>query len=187
VQNQKDALALLKKDHLEVKQLFKQAEEDQDSQQEIFDEIKTALGAHATIEEEIFYPAMKNARSEKTKDEVMEALAEHKQIKALLAELSGMSGQDESFAMKLKVLKEDVEHHVKEEEGEMFPDAKKYLGEKQLAELGMRLAARKQELMGDSEMDSESEDQSDSKRASSSSMDKSRRTTSKRSTNRKSA
>ena len=187
MQNQKDALALLKKDHQEVKQLFKQAEEDQDSQQEIFGEIKAALGAHATIEEEIFYPAMKNARSEKTKDEVMEALAEHKQVKALLAELSGMSGQDESFAMKLKVLKEDVEHHVKEEEGEMFPDAKKYLGEKQLADLGIRMAARKQELMGDSEMNSESEDQSDSKRASSSSMDKSRRTTSKRSTNRKSA
>ena len=101
------------------------------------------MEVHAVIEEEIFYPAVKKARSEHVKDEVPE---EHKQIKRLLAQVSGVSPADETYGMKIKVLKEDVEHHVKEEEGEMFPDAKKFLGESRLVDMGAQLEARKQKL-----------------------------------------
>jgi iron-sulfur cluster repair protein YtfE (RIC family) len=104
------------------------------------------LEVHAAIEEEIFYPAVKKARSEPVKDEVREAYEEHKQIKSLLAQVSSITLADETYDMKIKVLKEDVEHHVKEEEEEMFPDAKKFLGENRLVELGVQLEARKQEL-----------------------------------------
>ena len=114
--------------------------------QSLFNQIKAALEVHATIEEEIFYPAVKKARSEHVKDEVREAYEEHKQIKSLLAQISSITPADETYDMKIKVLKEDVEHHVKEEEGEMFPDAKKFLGESRLVELGAQLEARKQEL-----------------------------------------
>lgn len=148
-----DAIALLKADHTAVKKLFgqeekeeKKAKHDGQMKQEIFDQIKTALEVHATIEEEIFYPAVKKARSENVKDEVREGYEEHKQIKDLLAKLSGVTPADETWDMKIKVLKEDVEHHVKEEEGEMFPDAKKFLGEKRLMELGKQLEERKQQL-----------------------------------------
>jgi hemerythrin-like domain-containing protein len=77
---------------------------------------------------------------------VREAYEEHQQIKTLLAQIARITPDDESWDMKIKVLKEDVEHHVKEEEGEMFPDARKFLGEKRLNELGAELLARKQEL-----------------------------------------
>lgn len=145
-----DAVALLKADHAAVKKLFGQEEkstgQDNHKKQEIFNQMKAALEVHATIEEEIFYPAVKKARSENVKDEVREGYEEHKQIKSLLAEISGVTPADETWDMKIKVLKEDVEHHVKEEEGEMFPDAKKFLGEKRLIELGGQLEARKQQL-----------------------------------------
>jgi hemerythrin superfamily protein len=145
-----DAITLLKADHAAVKKLFAQEEKstkhDGQNKQDTFNQIKAALTVHATVEEEIFYPAVKKARSENVKDEVREAYEEHKQIKTLLAEISGITPADETWDMKVKVLKEDVEHHVKEEEGEMFPDARKFLGEGKLVELGAQLEARKQEL-----------------------------------------
>lgn len=144
-----NAIALLKKGHAAVKKLFEQEKKlksDDSKKAAVFNQIKNALEVHATIEEEIFYPAVKQARSENAKDEVREAYAEHKQIKTLLAKLSHMDAADETYDMKVKVLNEDVEHHVKEEEGEMFPDAKKYLGAKRLVELGKKLAARKTHL-----------------------------------------
>jgi hemerythrin superfamily protein len=150
MKTQKDAIELLKADHAAVKKLFKTA--DQSSRHAgkektaIFTQIRAALEVHATIEEEIFYPAVKQARSEHVKDEVREGYEEHKQIKALLAALSAISPTDENYNMKLKVLKEDVEHHVKDEEGEMFPDAEKYVGKRRLASLGTQMDARKQQL-----------------------------------------
>jgi hemerythrin superfamily protein len=145
-----DAITLLKADHAAVKKLFAQEEKstkhDGQNKQDTFNQIKAALTVHATVEEEIFYPAVKKARSENVKDEVREAYEEHKQIKTLLAEISGITPADETWDMKVKVLKEDVEHHVKEEEGEMFPDARKFLGEGKLVELGAQLEARKQVL-----------------------------------------
>ncbi|MGD0118217.1 MAG: hemerythrin domain-containing protein [Candidatus Binatus sp.] len=144
-----DAITLLKADHAAVKKLFAQEEKatnHDEKKQKIFDQIKDALTVHATIEEEIFYPAVKKARSEHVKDEVREGYEEHKQIKALLAQIADITPADETWDMKVKVLKEDVEHHVKDEETEMFPDARKFLGEKRLMELGTELEARKQYL-----------------------------------------
>ena len=92
------------------------------------------------------YPAVKSARSEHVKDEAREGYEEHKQIKSLLAQIAGITSADETYDMKIKVLMEDVLHHVKEEETEMFPDAKKFLREKRLMELGAELEARKQQL-----------------------------------------
>jgi hemerythrin superfamily protein len=144
-----DAITLLKADHAAVKKLFAQEEKatnHDDKKQSIFHQIKDALTVHATIEEEIFYPAVKKARSEHVKDEVREGYEEHKQIKALLAQIADITPADETWDMKVKVLKEDVEHHVKDEETEMFPDARKFLGEQRLMELGAELEARKQYL-----------------------------------------
>ena len=143
-----DAIALLKKDHATVKKLFEQEEgaKQAAAKVKVFNEINAALEVHATIEEELFYPAVKKAKSEHVKDEVREGYEEHKQIKSLLAQISRITPSDESYNMKIKVLKEDVEHHVKDEEGEMFPDATKFLGEARLMELGAELEARKQQL-----------------------------------------
>jgi len=145
-----DAIVLLKTDHAAVKKLFesekKLTKTDGKKKEAIFNQIKAALEVHATVEEEIFYPAVKAARAENVKDEVREAYEEHKQIKTLLAQIAGVTAADETYDMKIKVLREDVEHHVKEEETEMFPDAKKFLGEKRLMELGAQLEARKQQL-----------------------------------------
>jgi hemerythrin superfamily protein len=146
-----DAVALLKADHKAVKKLFAREEKAIKAEMKtaLFEQIRNELTVHATIEEEIFYPAVKKARSAHMKDEVLEAYEEHKQVKILLAEIAEITPADESYDMKIKVLKEDVEHHVKEEEGEMFPDARKYLGEKRMMELGAEVASRKEELMGD--------------------------------------
>jgi len=145
-----DAIALLKTDHAAVKGLFekegKLKKQDGEKKPNLFNQIKAALEVHAAIEEEIFYPAVKKARSEHVKDEVREAYEEHKQIKSLLAQVSSITPADETYDMKIKVLKEDVEHHVKEEEGEMFSDAKRFLGESRLVELGAQLETRKHEL-----------------------------------------
>jgi iron-sulfur cluster repair protein YtfE (RIC family) len=144
-----NAITLLKKDHATVKQLFVREEEltkQAASKVSVFNEIKAALQIHASIEEEIFYPAVKKARSEHVKDEVREGYEEHKQIKSLLAQISSITPADETYDMKIKVLREDVEHHVKDEESEMFPDARKFLGDSRLTELGAELEARKQQL-----------------------------------------
>src|ERR1700723_2564151 len=145
-----DAITLLKTDHLTVKKLFesekKLTKADGKKKEASVHQIKAALTVHATIEEEIFYPAVKGARSEHVKDEAREGYEEHKQIKILLAQIASTTSADETYDMKIKVLMEDVEHHVKDEETEMFPDAKKFLGEKRLMELGAELEARKQQL-----------------------------------------
>ena len=143
-----DAVAILKADHRKVEGLFEKFEKAKSDsvKKSLVQEICTELSIHTAIEEEIFYPAVKKARSEHVKDEVREAYEEHKQIKSLLAQVSSITSADEAYDMKIKVLKEDVEHHVEEEEGEMFPDAKRLLGETRLVEMGSQLAARKQEL-----------------------------------------
>jgi hemerythrin superfamily protein len=156
-----DAIELLKEDHETVKKLFKQFKtasnaEDDEKKAGIVEEITEALEAHAAVEEEIFYPAVKKARSENTKDIVREAYEEHTQIKALLAALSEIEPDDESYDAKMKVLQEDVEHHVEEEEGEMFPDARKFIRKDGLQSLGEQMAERKAELMPNQSAEEES-------------------------------
>src|ERR1700730_3175387 len=115
-----DAIAMLKTDHAVVKKLFVSeknlTKQDGKKKEAIFAQIQSALVVHATIEEEIFYPAVKSARSEHVKDEAREGYEEHKQIKSLLAQIASTTSADETYDMKIKVLMEDVEHHVKDEE-----------------------------------------------------------------------
>ena len=149
-----DAIALLKTDHATVKKMFekegKLTKKDGEKKASFLNQnMKSCLGSTRRHRRKIFYPAVKKARSEHVKDEVREAYEEHKQIKSLLAQLSSITPADETYDMKIKVLKEDVEHHVKEEEGECIPDAKKFLGESRLVEVGAQLEARKQELEND--------------------------------------
>jgi hemerythrin superfamily protein len=139
-----DALELLKQDHQNVKELFKQGQETDDKkrQRQIFKAIKSELETHARIEETVFYPAMEE--HEELKDMVLESLEEHKQMKTVLRELARLSTSSERFKPKFKVLKDNVEHHaVEEEEGKMFPKIRKLINRNELEELGQELEAAK--------------------------------------------
>jgi hemerythrin-like domain-containing protein len=142
-----DAFELLKQDHKKVSGIFEKLEPTTErgvkTREELFTQLKTELDIHARIEETIFYPALKEA--DETRDIVLEGYEEHGVVKDLLAELEAMPKDDERWGAKLKVLKENVEHHVEEEEGEMFSGAKKVLSREQIEALGTRMEAAKQE------------------------------------------
>jgi hemerythrin superfamily protein len=142
-----DAIAMLTADHREVAAMFKQFEELGDrakaSKKKLADQICEALLLHATLEEEIFYPAVRDA-SKDTEDMVDEAVVEHAAAKDLIAQLQEMDPEDDLYDAKVKVLSEQIEHHVGEEEKEMFPKARK--SGIDLAALGQEMAARKDEL-----------------------------------------
>jgi hemerythrin-like domain-containing protein len=142
-----DAITLLKTDHEKVSGIFEKLEETTEraekTRQELFTKLKQELDLHAHVEETIFYPVLKKA--EETRDITMEGLQEHHVVKVLLRELEAMEVTSETWTAKLKVLKENVEHHVEEEEGEMFPQARNVLGEQKLNEIGAQMAAEKQQ------------------------------------------
>ncbi len=136
-----DALELLEEDHKLVMELFKKAGEAQDEKEKrkIFREIYKELETHARIEETVFYPAMQE--NEELKHMVLEALEEHKQVKALLREIKNLKPGSEKFEPKLQVLLDNVQHHAEEEEeGKMFPKIRKILPGK-LPGLGEELEA----------------------------------------------
>jgi hemerythrin superfamily protein len=143
-----DAIALLTADHREVSDMFEQFDQLGDrattSKEKLKDKICKALIAHTTIEEEIFYPAVR-AKIEEGEDMVDEAVVEHAAAKDLIQQLQEMQPDDELYDAKVKVLGEQIEHHVKEEEKEMFPKVKK--SGLDLLALGQEMAMRKQELM----------------------------------------
>jgi len=149
-----DAFELLKADHQKVKGLFKQfkqLKQDEGSgaeKTELVKEICEELKIHTQIEEELFYPVVREAISgdelEEGADLMDEALVEHSGAKDLIAQLEEMDVDDELYDAKVTVLSEQIEHHVKEEEGEMFPKAKRAKVDKQ--SLGAQMAARKLEL-----------------------------------------
>ena len=148
-----DATKLLMQDHKEVKALFKQyeklvkSEADEDEKQALARKICAMLKVHTTVEEELFYPA---AREVLLDDEnlVDEADVEHAGAKELIAQLESTEpAEDDHYDAKVKVLGEYIDHHVKEEEEEMFPKIRK--SELDLAALGQEMAARKQELSTD--------------------------------------
>lgn len=143
-----DAIELLIADHREVEALYKSYEalKDQDDdagKQEIAEDICLALRVHTQIEEEIFYPAVKGPVEE---DEINEAIVEHAGAKDLIGQIEGMMPDEKLYDAKVKVLWESVEHHVKEEEGEMFPEVRES-GQVDLKALGAQMAKRKEELM----------------------------------------
>jgi hemerythrin superfamily protein len=145
-----DAISILTEDHAKVKKLFKQYESVKESgsaedKQAIAAEICAELTVHATAEEEIFYPAVRAAIDD---DELLnEADVEHASAKELIAQISESSPEDEMYDAKVKVLSEYIDHHVKEEEGEMFPKVRK--AKVDLASLGAEIEARKDELLAE--------------------------------------
>jgi len=142
------ATDLLKKQHTEVEALFKKIEKTENGRvrRQLLDEITTALQGHTTIEEEMFYPAVRGLETQKAEDMVMEALEEHHVVKLVLAELPKVNPEDERFEAKMTVLSELVEHHADEEEQEMFKLAQR-LGKDELDALGQRMQQRLEALV----------------------------------------
>ena len=144
-----DATLLLTRDHAEVKKLFKEykklaeAEADGEERQALAEQICAMLTAHATIEEEIFYPAARDAGVEG--DLLDEAEVEHASAKDLIAQIRSMSPDDDLYDAKVKVLGEYIAHHVDEEEGEIFPRCRE--AKMDLVGLGESIAERKSELL----------------------------------------
>ena len=140
-----DAITLLKTDHEKVSGIFEKLEETTEraekTREELFTQLKLELDVHAHIEETIFYPVLK--KSEETRDITMEGIQEHHVVKVLLRELDAMGVGSETWTAKLKVLKENVEHHVEEEESDMFKSAREVLTEEQLEELGTLMEQEK--------------------------------------------
>jgi hemerythrin superfamily protein len=141
---------LLTADHNRVRGLFARFTEasesdDQATMTALVAEITKELVVHTTIEEEIFYPAVRDAGDDLS-PKIAEALEEHHVAKTLLAEIEAVDPSDEAWTAKVQVLIESVEHHAGEEEEEMFPEVRKALPADALVEIGTRLDARKGEL-----------------------------------------
>jgi len=144
-----NATDLLKKDHEAVRQLFAEFESagSDDSKLDAYEDLRQQLVIHARIEEEIFYPAVREADPDKAEKQVGEALTEHQQVKDMLAKLDDMAAEvDADFTESVRKLAKSVEHHVQEEENDIFVTARK-MGDKQLSELGDRLQQRKDQLL----------------------------------------
>ncbi|MFD2365641.1 hemerythrin domain-containing protein [Pseudoduganella sp. GCM10020061] len=145
--NKTDATKLLEQDHREVEDLFKKFEDLTDrakvSKKKIADQICNELTVHTQIEEEIFYPAVRESGDD-FEDMVDEAVVEHASAKDLIAQIESMDPDEDLYDAKVKVLQEMIEHHVEEEEKEMFPKVRK-LG-LDLDEIGRQMQARKEQL-----------------------------------------
>jgi len=142
------AVALLKEDHDRVKELFDkfEAARTRPAKLRIVRAALVELKVHAAIEEEMFYPAV---RKPVGKEIMNEADEEHHVAKLLMAEISKMKPEDEQYDAKVTVLRENNEHHVKEEEGELFPNTKKRLSKEMLEQLGEEMEERKEALIED--------------------------------------
>ncbi|HEY0711031.1 MAG TPA: hemerythrin domain-containing protein [Polyangia bacterium] len=140
------AIDKLKSDQREVEKLFASFEKARTAarKRDIFEQIADALAVHATIEEKHFYPA---AKAKDTEDMLLEAAEEHLSVKRLIADLLELDPKDDTFEAKVMVLKEQIEHHVEEEEKELFPKVKKMLDEETMLSLEQEMAATEQELL----------------------------------------
>ena len=140
-----DAITMLKTDHDKVKQLLTELESTTErgvkTRTELFATIKGELTVHEIIEEEIFYPELK--AHPKAKDIVLEGYEEHHVVDLLMAELENLDVDDEQWGPKALVMKENIEHHIEEEEGEMFKQARSVFDRAELEELGERMEARR--------------------------------------------
>jgi hemerythrin superfamily protein len=139
-----NAIDLLKQQHREVEKLFKKIEKaGPDEKEKLFDELADSLAVHAAIEEQHFYPATKDARTEEL---LQEAVEEHLSVKRIIADLLEMEPDDAHFDAKITVLQEQVEHHVEEEEGELFPEVQKLHSKDELEDLGVLMEQTAEEL-----------------------------------------
>ena len=146
-----DAIQLLMDDHRKVKTLLEQIESTTErgvkTRTELFAQIKQELRVHEIIEEEIFYPALKE--HPKATEIVLEGYEEHHVVDLLMGELSELPVDDETWGAKAKVMKENIEHHVEEEEGEMFEKARQVFDAEELTRLGEVMAARKEAALAE--------------------------------------
>jgi hemerythrin superfamily protein len=135
-----DAIELLTRQHRELESRLEQVLQDPspDTVRQRFGEVADHLAAHIASEEQIFYPAVKAARTE---DTLLESLEEHLSLKRLMNDLMSMQPQDETFEAKFKVLKEQAEHHHEEEEEHLFPAVRKMIDEDQRGALGRQMMA----------------------------------------------
>ena len=138
-----DAFNLLKADHRKVEELFKRLEQESGKRKlTVFEQIRTELELHTHIEEKIFYPALE--KPEETHDLTLEAYEEHDVVKKLLKSLSRARTANDEWEAQAKVLQENVEHHVEEEENELFQKASSVLSEEELESLGEKMEAEKE-------------------------------------------
>ena len=136
-----NAIEMLREDHRKVQELFESFEQSSDSKEQICEETIAELETHATLEEEIFYPAAQEQVEEK--ELIDEAQEEHHVVKLLLAELKKMRANDQRFEAKFKVMSESVKHHIEEEESELFPMIEDKLDAESLGE---QMQSRKEQL-----------------------------------------
>jgi hemerythrin-like domain-containing protein len=144
-----DAIELLEGQHREVEELFEKfesaGENARKTKEKLCQEISDKLAVHAEIEEKLFYPETK---SEATEEILRESVEEHLSAKRILADLLESEVTDEQFDARMKVLKEQIEHHVEEEEEELFPKVRKAMSEDELEDLGSRMEELAEEVQG---------------------------------------
>jgi len=145
------ATTMLKAQHDEVRQLFKEfddaSENARSSRKRIVDETCQKLKMHSQLEEKIFYPACRQLQDEDARKMVAESYEEHAIVDRLVLEMGGVEPSDERFEAKFTVLKENVEHHADEEERDLFPAAEKEMGDEQLEQIGQQMAQMMRRLM----------------------------------------
>lgn len=153
------AIEFLINHHRELEADFKELKEAKTVDKGTFNKLADALAAHITVEEELFYPAVK---AERTEDILLESLEEHLSLKRVLADLVELRADATKFGAKLHVLAEQAEHHHKEEEEHLFPKAKKLFGAERLGSLGLKMEARMNELVAQAARKKIAEQTSDS-------------------------
>jgi hemerythrin-like domain-containing protein len=143
------AISMLKRDHDNLKGLLRELESTTErgvkTRTELFARIRQELTVHEAIEEEIFYPTLK--QHPRAREIVLEGYEEHGVVDTLMGELEALPVDDETWGAKAKVMIENVEHHIEEEEGDMFAKARQVFDAKELDELGDAMAERKAELL----------------------------------------
>ncbi len=158
-----NAIDLLEQQHREVEELFEEFEGAGDgakkTKERLCREISDALAMHAEIEEKLFYP---ESKQENTEDILRESVEEHLSMKRILADLLESDPSDEQFDAKMSVLKEQVEHHVEEEEKELFPKVRKDLSKDELEDLGERMQTMAEEIEAKGDASKEIPGQTDS-------------------------
>src|SRR5690348_11203691 len=139
-----DVLTFLKDEHDEVKDVFKKLEKADGKQaQQLWDRLRDMLSLHETMEETLFYPRLK--KDERAKDLILESYEEHHVLDLLMGEISKLSPSDEQWGPKITVLQENTEHHIEEEEGELFPKVRKIWDTETRNDVGKQMEQMKSE------------------------------------------
>jgi hemerythrin-like domain-containing protein len=146
-----NAIELLETDHRKVKKLLEELDETTErgvkTREELLGKIRKEMIVHETVEEEVFYPTLEE--HPKTEDLVKEAFQEHHVADVIFEELARLEPSDDMWGAKATVLKESIEHHIKEEEERLFPLARRILGETELEELGSEIEDRKADVLAE--------------------------------------